>query len=453
MPRRKKKQEMPAYVSDSLVNVVANLGTSRDKSSHSKFVHVPRSATELLTIYRNNWIAGAAVDYAVEDATRNWRWWRGSAEQINAIENIEKRLKLKRRVREAMMTARLYGGGAIYISTGTSAPDKPINEESEQIKTLVVFTPQTLQPEDPVRDISSEYYGVPEFYSIVDDGNSNRVRIHASRLAIFTGRFVPFDYATAQNKGWGDSVLMKSWDDISKATEMLANINSLVYEAKIDVLKLAGFADLLRESGGDNIITKRLLMQVAMKGINGALVVDREDEYDQKSANFGSLPELIGKFMEVVSGAVGVPVTRLFGRAAVGLSGSGDGDERIYYDRIKDIQELHIGAAIEKIDKMIEIEAVGSDIATVFYEWVPLRQLTESERSDIFSKTAAAARAIAGAGSGEIIPLDALSDSLVNALTEMGLLPGLEKAIKQYGTLAEQDEIDEEGDADDPILR
>jgi len=53
------------------------------------------------------------------------------------------------------------------------------------------------------------------------------------------------------------------------------------------------------------------------------------------------------------------------------------------------------------------------------------------------------ARAIAGSSAGEIIPLDALSDSLVNELTELGVLPGLEKSVEKYGTLSEQNSFTE----------
>lgn len=75
----------------------------------------------------------------------------------------------------------------------------------------------------------------------------------------------------------------------------------------------------------------------------------------------------------------------------------------------------------------------------MYYEWSALRQKTEAESADIFTKYANAARALAGTNAGEVVPLDALSDALVNALTESGALPGLEGYVKKYGTLEEQD--------------
>src|SRR5690606_26872622 len=162
------------------------------------------------------------------------------------------------------------------------------------------------------------------------------------------------------------------------------------------------------------------------------------DLYEKKSAAFSGLEALMGRFFDWVSGAARMPVTRLFGRAAAALSGSGDGDERVYYDRIADIQCQNIGEPLTLLDECIITQALGDRPAEIYYEWAPLRQRTESESAEIFGKYATAARALAGTNAGEIVPLDALSDAVVNALTEIGVVPGLESAVDEYGSLAEQ---------------
>ena len=126
-----------------------------------------------------------------------------------------------------------------------------------------------------------------------------------------------------------------------------------------------------------------------------------------------------------------------------GLSGSGDGDERVYYDRINQSQENDIGPAMAVLDECIIWQALGSRPSDIYYSWAPLRQSTAAERADVFSKTATALRALAGTQAGEIIPIDALSDAAVNEFTEMGVLPGLDQGIAKYGTLAEQGLPDE----------
>lgn len=421
-------------IADGLVNVVANLGTARDKSSATQYVDVAYSPAELLSMYRNSWLARAIVDYPAEDATRKWRAWRAESDQISAIEKLEKRLGLQSKVQDALTAARLYGGAAIYINTADQDQSEPLQPGTDVVS-LAVLTPNSLQAGQINRDIFSEYYGLPEQYTLT--GSQQMVEIHASRLVIFRGAALPADSQMTAHVSWGDSVLQSAMDAIRQTDSTMANIASLVFEAKVDVFKFEGFADLLAQ-GNDDLLIRRLTTQAAMKGINGALVVDSKDDYQQKSASFASLPDVVGKFMDAVSGASRIPVTRLFGRAAVGLSGSGDGDERVYFDRIGHIQATEIEPAMALLDELIIEQALGSRPPEIYFEWRPLRQMTEAERAEIFSKTATAARALAGTNAGPVIPLDALSDSLVNELTELGVLPGLDQAVEEYGSLAEQ---------------
>lgn len=423
---------------DGIVNVLANLGTQRDKSSHAKYVANSMQAHEQLSTYRSSWLAAAIIDNPAEDATRNWRNWRAPAEQITKIETLEKQLGVKGLVKDALVAARLYRAAAIYINTDEQDQSSPLRP-GRDIRSLVVLTSQVLRPKEVVKDISSPYYGRAEIYTM--QSNGRQVEIHASRLVIFLGRKLPADSGSAglDSDGWGsDSVLEAAIDTVRQYDSAMANLSSMFYEAKVDVFRFKGYAELLQDPRNDGLVTRRLSNQAAMKGINGAVVIDMEDDYEQKSVSFSGLPEAIAKIQESAAGAAGQPVTRLFGRAVAGLSGSGDGDERVYYDRIKQDQETDIGPAMRVLDDCMIQQALGSRPADIYYEWTPLRQSTAAERAEVFSKTATAARAIAGTNAGELLPLDALSDALVNELTEMGVLPGLDQKIKEYGSLSEQ---------------
>lgn len=434
----KKSRRPGVRVNDGLQNVVANLGTGRDKMSSNVYVHRNLSWNELLTMYRNSWLSRSIVDYPAEDATRKWRSWLADPEQITLIEKLEKKLKLKSRVKEALVSARLFGGAAIYINTQTEDQASPLIP-GEEIKSLAVLSRIALIPGDIVRDINSEYYGKPELYQVTSAGTVDPVWIHASRLIRFIGADIPDEMAVAAElAAWGDSVLQSALDSIQQTDSTMANMASLVFEAKVDVFKFKGWAEMLADAGNDAMLTRRLTSQAAMKGINGAVVIDAEDDFQQKNASFSGLHDIVSRFLDSVAGAARIPVTRLFGRAAVGLSGSGDGDERVYYDRIEDIQTGDIGEAMAHFDECLVRQALGSNPPEVHYKWNPLRQLTQAERAEIFQKTANGARALAGTAAGAIIPLDALSDAVVNEFVEQGALPGLEAAVEKYGSLADQ---------------
>lgn len=425
-----------AMISDGLQNIVANLGTSRDKASHTVYVPDNLTSEQLVAMYRTSWLAAAICDYPAEDATRKWRSWRAEAEQITRIEAEEKRLGLQHKVQEALIASRILGGSALYISAENQDPAQPL-KPGDRINSLIVMGRDELTPGEVVRDIQSPYYGKPEFYEINSNGKGSRILVHASRFAIFTGRKVPGSGVYTPSTVWGDSALQSTLSAIQSADTTVANIASLVFEANVDVMKVQGFADLLAQHQ-DELILRRARLQAAMKGVNGMLMIDAQDDYEKKSAAFAGLESLMAKFFDWVSGAARIPVTRLFGRAAAALSGSGDGDERVYYDRIADIQSQDIAPAIALLDECIITQALGGRPAEIYYEWAPLRQRTEAESAEMFGKYASAARALAGANAGEVIPVDALSDAMVNALTEIGVLPGLEAAVDRYGSLAEQ---------------
>lgn len=424
-------------ISDGLQNVVANLGTGRDKASHTVYVPDNLTSEQLVAMYRTSWLAAAICDYPAEDATRKWRNWRAEADQITKIEAEEKRLGLQHKVQEALIASRILGGSALYISAENQDPAQPL-KPGDKINSLILMGKDELTPGEIVRDISNPYYGKPEFYEINSNGKGSRVRVHAGRFAIFTGRKVPGAGVYTSSGVWGDSALQSTLSAIQGADTTVANIASLIFEANVDVMKVHGFADLLAQHQ-DDLILRRAHLQAAMKGINGMLMIDAQDDYEKKSSAFSGLEALMAKFFDWVSGAARIPVTRLFGRAAAALSGGGEGDERVYYDRVGDIQSQDIAPAISLLDECIITQALGDRPAEIYYEWAPLRQRTETESAEMFGKYATAARALAGANAGEVIPVDALSDAMVNALTEIGVLPGLEAAVEQYGSLGEQE--------------
>ena len=104
-------------IMDGLRNIVANLGTDRDKASHTHYFDTTIADDQLVAMYRTSAVARNVVDLPAEDATREWREWQADAEQITALEAEEKRLGLQGKTMQNLKRARLFGGAAIYIGT------------------------------------------------------------------------------------------------------------------------------------------------------------------------------------------------------------------------------------------------------------------------------------------------------------------------------------------------
>ncbi|WP_246705402.1 phage portal protein [Rhizobium sp. WYCCWR 11152] len=436
-----------AFVRDSLTSLVSRMGTDRDKAATTFYAHTVMPDEQLIAAYSTAWLPRKIVDIPALDACRKWRDWQAKKPQIEAIEEEERRLNVKGRILEAAKKGRLFGGAAVYIGTSDADPMQPLDVErigKGGIRYLNVMTRRQLSAGEIDRNPESEWYGQPSFYKL-SGANGLQVDIHPSRLVRFTGAMPADDEITGNPwQGWGDSVLQATLNAIKNADSTAGNIASLVFEAKIDIIRIPDFmASLSNETYRSKILERYTLANMS-KGINGTLLLDKEEEYESKSAALGGLTDILMAFMQIVSGAADIPVTRLLGQSPAGMNSTGTSDMKNYHDRIQSMQELEFQPAMRRLDECIERSADVKD-PDVHYRWAPLEQMSEKERADIFKTTADAARQLVGTGTGqEIITREAISKALTNRLVEDGVLPGLDAAIEEYGTIEEQEPSEEE---------
>lgn len=425
--------KLTRVIGDSLRNLVANLGTPRDKAAGSFYTVPLLRDDEAMNAYRGTWLARKIVDIPAKDACRKWRNWNAEADEISKIEAEEKRLGVQGKVLDAVRKGRLFGGAAIYIGTGDPNPAEELKPErvaAGGIKHLNVLTKRILTPGEIETDPESPQYGKPQYYTI-NSQLAGQVQIHPSRLVVFTGNPNPDpELATGIEQGWGDSTLLSLIDALKQADSTTANIASLVFEAKVDVIKIPNFMQGLA-GGGDyeTQILNRLTLAATAKGINGALLLDKDEEYDNKQVQFAQLPEIIQTFLQIVSGAADIPVTRLLGQSPGGLNSTGDSDLRNYYDHIQSEQELTLQPAMSVLDECLIRSALGARPPEVWYSWRSLWQSTDKERADIGKITAETIKTIDETG---LLPDEVMQAVAVNMLTESGVAPGLESEMDEW---------------------
>ncbi|WP_375568756.1 phage portal protein [Ahrensia marina] len=429
---------------DGLRNLVSGLGSSRDKASAASYNWQELDAKELRDAYRSSWLAKKIVDIPAQDAVRDWREWQAQADQISEIEAEEKRLGVQAKVRQAQILARLYGGAAIYIATSDRSPEKPLDPTSIRtagIEALVVVSRHCLSAYETQDNTLLPGYGEPSLYTV-----EGGVFVHPSRLVVFDGAALPDP--DMRPDGWGDSVLQTTLDAVKATDSVAANILSLTYEAKVDVVKVPRFTEGLRSGGPayEKAMLDRWRLAMAGKGINGALMIDAEEEYQQKTLSFASIPDVWDRFMITVSGASDIPVTRLFGRAPAGMNATGEADTSNYYDMVKGIQTGSLQPAMAILDECLIHSALGARPDEVFYNWRPLQQPSAKERAEVADKTTSAFERVHRMT--DLVPEEPLGKALINALTESGIAPGLEADVDEYFAGDREDEDDP-----DPALR
>lgn len=435
-------------MADGLTNVVANLGTSRDKMTGSVYSAPILSQAELLNAYRGAWLPRKIVDIPAFDSCRAWRTWEGQPEQSGDVEAEEKRLDVKGKVLAARIEARLLGGAALLIGNGDADPSKPLSPEAIKrggIKYLTRLHMRQLSALDISRDPASPYFDLPELW-MLNGVDGIGVNIHASRLVIFTGTTVVDQALTPTQLGWGDSVLQSVYQAVTAADSVAANIASLVFEAKVDTV---GIPDLMNKLGNpvyEATLLKRWALAETGKGINGTLMHDADELLGQKQAGFASLPDVLDRFMQLASGAADIPMTRLMGQSPAGMSSTGESDIRNYYDRVSAIQELEMAPAMTVLDECLIRSAMGARPPEVTYRWNSLWQMTERER---FENGKIGAEIVEALKRADIVPSEPLAESAVSMLSGLGIMPGLEAAVEEY--FAEHPEEPETEGGVDPL--
>lgn len=419
--------------SDSLKNFVANLGTSRDKAAASFYEMPSNDAGTLAAMYRGSAIARKIVDIPAQDACREWREWQAGSEEISKIEAEEKRLGLIQKCLLAKRKARLFGGAAIYIGTGEANTATPLNPDRigvGGIQYLTVIGRDSLSVKDIQRDPRDADYGKPASYTM--QTGAGTLEIHPSRLIVFHGEDHLDERFAGSDLGWGDSSLTSCVTNIRDLDATMANVASLVFEAKVDVI---GIPDLMSglQSGGDafeKLLLRRATLAQTGKGINGTLLTDAAEEHSQKTASFATLPDVIDRFMQMTSAASSIPMTLLFGTSPGGLNATGESDTRGYYDRVKVVQTLSMQPALGVFDECLIRSALGSRPEDIFYNWRPLWQPTAKEKADTGKVIADTFKTILDMA---VLPEEAIGNAVVNGLTESGLAPGLEADVDEFG--------------------
>lgn len=364
-------QFKPVAMFDSFSNLVANIGTMRDKRHHNQFNAAVAAYNwiEIEGAYLDCWIARQIVNVPIDDGLREWRSF--NIEDSSAIEEEERRLKVSYNYMLANYWARLYGGSVILMITDQSL------EEELDVKKIKKGSLHKLIPLDrwdvvPINvnyyDPVSEDYLKPEYYMLF----GGRTKIHSSHVIRCDGEEIP-RRLRALNQGWGDSTLRQVMEDVKDVVATKSGIASLVLEANVDTIQREGLSQELA-SGQESQILKRFALSGQLKSLVNTLLLDGNETYERKSVTFGGLAQIMQSFMTWTSGAADIPATRLFGRSPEGMNATGESDMRNYFNKVKSIQENKFTPDMRKLDQVLIRSATGEIPEEYSFEWNPLYQ-------------------------------------------------------------------------------
>lgn len=394
---------------DSFQNLAARVGLgagSQNDASRYAFSPVSRNRVEIEYAYRSSWIAGQAVDTFADDMTREGIVLAGDVEpdRIEEIEKAADRLGVWNSLNDLAKWSRLYGGAIAVILVDGQKPETPLRADTVgkgQFRGLLVLDRWVVQPTltDVVEELGPEL-GMPRFYDVLADAKGmTTMRIHHSRVVRLDGVDLPYWQKIAEN-GWGQSVLERLWDRLVSFDSATMGAAQLIYKAHLRTYKVEGLRDIIAVGGkAFEGLVKQIEMIRKFQSNEGLTLMDSKDEFETHQYSFSGLSDMLLQLGQQLSGALGIPLVRLFGQSPAGLNSTGESDLRNYYDNVKQQQERKLRTGVGKIYDVLHRSLFGEPPPPSFdFDFRPLWQLSDTEKSSVAVNTTQAVTAAFDSG-------------------------------------------------------
>lgn len=372
-------------------NSCGDRGRGNAPARSTSSFNVERVYTEL---YYSHWEAKKIVNIPVEDMLREPFEFEGLDEDQSAeVETLADSLGLIKKLGMAMRLERLLGGSVIYMGVASGARlSDPIDLDALEVGCLkfmnVIPRTRVMRAEFNLNPLAANY-GEPECYVV------NGETVHKSRLLIFDGApLTPNGGAELQgislnrrNDGFGESVLEAIEDDIARAVGTRQAAKNLVDSASIWLI-MTDIMNLESTKPGQERLEalEGVAQQISM--YRAALLdssADNPTSLQSVSPSFGSVPELVMSFLQVLSAASDIPATRFLGQAPGGLNATGDSDLENYYNSIESQQRQRLRPQLLKWLNIAGRSVFGPafDITAVDVIFEPLWNLDEVQQAAV----------------------------------------------------------------------
>jgi len=431
---RNQVNSMESKMSNSFDALVQSFGATAEINNFDSIIYntgynvVTIQYMALSYLYKSEGIVQAAIDMPVQDG------FRGGLELLSHTSMMDKddlkiladdldKTSFFKTFKTAMNWARLFGGGAIIIQNGEN-PQKPLTLQGARNRPVEFIPCHRWELTSPLRFPPDGFY---TFYG---------QKVHASRVKTLSGKEAPYPINMIL-QGWG----MSEVEHIVQPLNIFLRTQNVVYdilkEAKVDIYRFKGFAAQLSSQKGTQQMLQRLNTSNRAKSTNNALVMDVEDEYEQKQLSWSGLAEIWKENRIGLSCNLRIPMTKLFGISAAGLS-SGEDDIENYNGMVESQVREEAKPLLYELLQLKCLSLFG-DTFDLMFKFYPMRTMTAVEEETV--KTSKHARWKDDANSGYLNPQE-----YMDMQQKDGLIP-IESEVSQGAEpepMFEENGIDEE---------
>lgn len=390
-------------VTDMFTNAAARSGygtPSLGQGTSYEMVRISYDYWQLITLFRNHWISRRIVEVPAQDMVKAWPKLTSEIEpkDLTRIDRAIRKTNTKNNVLTGLTWGRLFGGagGLIVIKGQENQLDEPLDLDSIGIgayKGIIPF--DRWAGITPLGDVCTDIdrpldFNKPEMYEVRITGGAS-FKVHSSRLLRFLGPSVPTPELEAQSY-WGISVLEPTYEAITMLDNMGWNILNLTFRANIMGMKFPELAQLLSGVGSSQMASQKFEQRMAainhLMSSQSLVPLPADGSIESTTYSFGGLEGVFQLFQLNLAGAAQMPVTRLFGRTYTGLGQTGDGDERIYEEKISTDQSTYLVPQLEKLYPVVCMSELGEVPDDLDLLCPSIRVLDEKEKSELAKSVA-----------------------------------------------------------------
>ena len=397
----------PRLATDGWENMMTGLGTrERDKAQHAHFARqepLVFNYEKLDAIYHDDDISGRIVDVPVNHMFR--RGWElevaddTSLDKAKEFQKYERKLHLRARTKEGTKWGALYGGaiGIMTIDDGRTIDQEVDEENIQSITSLNIVDRRYVMAHSYYTDPFHEKCGQVASYLVINlqvkTYGANSVAMPRGQMSfvVHETRVLRFEGASTSKlerlrlAGWTHSVLQRPYEKIKAFAQAFQAAGNLLTDASQGVYKLK---ELHSQVAGNEreLLETRMLMLDMGRSVARAIVLDEEEDFERTIATISGYPEMLDRFMMLLSAATEIPVTLLMGRSAAGMNATGDADFRQFYDVVESRQDEELKPNLHKVFRLISLAKDGpteGEEVDIEFHFLSLWSPTLMERAQI----------------------------------------------------------------------
>ncbi len=443
-----------------LSNSISDLATAFQQSNLTSFnpiiannIYAPLTLDWLTLsyMYKTHGVIQTAIEMPVLDALRGGIEISSAQlepEDIKDLLDFFEDHDLFQLIVETATWARLFGGAGLIVNVMDQDPAKPLKMKKSDADVQFYAAnrwefgvgyraadPRSLATM-PTANFDARYSDRYEFYGKPLD------RSHVFDMA---GKAPP-SLLKWQLQGWGMSEVERMVEDFNAFIKTKNVLYELLEEAKIDVFSMAGFNDSLLTQEGTARVFNRVQRANQLKNFNKALMLDKDDTYDQKQIAFTGLAEVMKENRIGIASALRMPFSKLFGTTAggSGLANSGQDDLENYNAMVESEVRQKLKPIMRRLMKLACVHLFGTEFDLDF-AFKPLRVLSDVEMEAV--KTSKQARITGLYSLGLYTPQEAMDELVKEKLAPEGTMAG-EGLLKEPPIPLDQRGGDEKDEGD-----